>query len=100
MLEAMPKRFHHDCSGCVYLGRMGDLDAYLCPGVSEVMLSIILRHGDDGPEYASTLLSAALYSPCDSPLHKLAKEVVHKGLVRLSVRTEAVEEQRELWRDS
>lgn len=42
-------RYVHDCEDCKFLGQIGVDDAYFCPREH----SIVLRDGDDGPEYAS-----------------------------------------------
>lgn len=50
-------QYVHDCSACHYLGRIlspegtEEWDVYFC-GKSEDG-SVILRHGNDGPQYAS-----------------------------------------------
>jgi hypothetical protein len=52
----MTPRYQHDCDGCQFQGQhtVGEteVDAYWCPKCDGG--SVILRYGDDGPEYASS----------------------------------------------
>lgn len=43
----------HDCKQCRFLGRVLLADAYICKS------SVILRDGDDGPDYRSWPISIA-----------------------------------------
>jgi hypothetical protein len=58
----MKPKFQHDCDKCEFLGHYFDHDVYVClPQGFEscegaTAGSIIARHGDDGPEYASSPL--------------------------------------------
>lgn len=49
MIKAPNQRYEHDCSCCEFLGQAADADVYYCPEQK----SVILRSGDEGPEYAS-----------------------------------------------
>lgn len=44
-------RFEHDCPNCTYLGEVDEADAYACPQCG--IPTIVLRTGNDGPEYLS-----------------------------------------------
>lgn len=48
-------RFIHDCDGCIFLGSLYQYDLYFCPSSYP---TIILRFGNDGPEYSSGLMFA------------------------------------------
>lgn len=52
-VESTPQH-QHDCSRCVFLGRLGTGDLYRCE--SPLGASYIVRHSSDGPDY---------YSSCD-----------------------------------
>lgn len=49
----MPPKFHHDCDGCIFLGRSEDgrWDLYHCPRCDEG--SVVARYGNEGHEYSS-----------------------------------------------
>lgn len=53
-MALMQPRYKHDCGACVFIATVyegGEFqDAYVCPGDNG---SVILRNGDDGPDYAS-----------------------------------------------
>ena len=65
-------KFQHDCSNCEYLGTFFDLDVYLCRSRSANVLggSLIARHGDDGPDYASTPI-CVLLDQFENPEHRI-----------------------------
>ena len=44
-------RFRHDCSRCHFLGHFDGRDLYTCLGAREK--TVIARHADEGPQYAS-----------------------------------------------
>lgn len=48
-------RYTHDCDACEPLGEHLEYDLYYCPRCDGG--TIIARYGNDGPEYASTMLS-------------------------------------------
>jgi hypothetical protein len=54
-------KFIHDCEACVFLGRYfsktweEEVDLYVCPN-SVLGATIIVRFGDDGPDYGSGLV--------------------------------------------
>ena len=50
----MSPKYKHDCESCRFLGTFFEFDVYLCHQ------SIIARYGDDGPEYASSMISILL----------------------------------------
>ena len=44
-------QYAHDCERCTFLGRIDEGDVWHCP--NDGGGSIIVRFGDDGPEYSS-----------------------------------------------
>lgn len=46
-------QFIHDCDKCISLGWDNGKDYYFCPGFGGDPGSLIIRTGDDGPEYSS-----------------------------------------------
>ena len=46
-MATIESRFTHDCDSCAFHGRLGKYDVYRHND------TIILRHGNDGPEYLS-----------------------------------------------
>lgn len=46
-MATISSRFEHDCDACTFHGRLGKYDVYRHND------SIILRFGDDGPDYRS-----------------------------------------------
>jgi len=46
-------KFNHDCLKCTFVGRLDQHDAYICTS------SVVLRWGDDGPDYNSILKEMA-----------------------------------------
>ena len=54
MSNLMAPRYKHDCNACVFIATVyegGEFqDAYVCTGRDS---SVVLRHGDDGPDYSS-----------------------------------------------
>lgn len=59
-------QFQHDCDKCLFLGHYDGFDVYICIASNNGDGSIIARHGDDGPDYASTpikLLERILSNP-------------------------------------
>lgn len=54
-------RFKHDCAECKFLGYVDGCDAYTCEE------TVILRSGDDGPEYSSLPISVIGLLPDASP---------------------------------
>jgi hypothetical protein len=49
-------KYIHDCDKCVFLGHLLDRDIYFCKKGNSP--TIILRYGNDGPEYLSGLCFA------------------------------------------
>jgi len=48
--------FEHDCSHCRFIAHIDGHDAYVC---KTDLNSIVLRYGNDGPEYSSLPASVA-----------------------------------------
>lgn len=46
-------RFEHDCDGCVFLGRFGEKDVWLCAREGQQDYSLLLRYGNEPWEYSS-----------------------------------------------
>ncbi len=71
----MPPKFIHDCDSCEFLGHMvhnfnsvdGGYDVWFCARCDGG--SLICRYGDDGPDYASSMVSIII-SALDSPAMK------------------------------
>lgn len=54
-------RYDHDCSACLFCGRIEEFDIYWCAKDEAVGAgTIILRYSSEGSEYYSTLVSIAL----------------------------------------
>lgn len=88
-------RFTHDCSVCLFLGRLDQGDAYYCPGNASLGGSVIVRRGSEAPDYASGPVQVVL-GVDRHPLGDLARYVLREGLVRVSVVPESVARRREL----
>ena len=86
--RAFSPKFEHDCDSCIYLGRFSEKDAYLCP---KDLGSLILRYGDSGEEYSSSMVKLAIQLPPISELHGLAIELVRKGVITIGVDVEKIE---------
>jgi len=103
MLETRSKpRFDHDCSGCMYLGNYKEFDVYYCRDSGAG--SIILRFGDEAPEYASSPVSCAFYtdpelSETSYVMHKVAIDLLRCGYVKLHVNEEHIEKEKYFWGD-
>jgi hypothetical protein len=48
-------RYTHDCDACEYLGEHLEYDLYYCPRCDGG--TVLARYGNDGPDYASTMVS-------------------------------------------
>lgn len=48
-------RYQHDCNRCVFLGKNGEHDLYVC-AKDMVIETIIARYSSNGPDYCSGLL--------------------------------------------
>ena len=61
--------YTHDCDQCKFLGCKGRIDIYLCHNESRDPecqdTTVVARYGNEGSEYASTLLPFAFHSPED-----------------------------------
>lgn len=53
----MAPRYKHDCDACRYAGNWEGQDLYYCPNCDGG--TVVLRYGDDGPDYASLPLDLA-----------------------------------------
>lgn len=53
----------HDCSRCTFLGTFGGADMYYCRATEGKRVTLILRDGDEGPEYDSLPLHEGLNGP-------------------------------------
>jgi hypothetical protein len=87
-------RFVHDCTRCLFLGRSEQngipLDIYFCPRCDDG--SVIARWSSDGPDYSSGPAGHYLSrGPQDSILFDAAREVLDRGLLKLTVSEEACE---------
>ena len=99
-------RFVHDCDGCIFLGCHKEYDVYYCSGEmssKERGGSVILRYGDEGPEYSSGPVSMELYNESLTEASDIRKKVaqwlLREGFVKLAPNPEVVEEKREMWDD-
>lgn len=45
-------KFKHDCSECVLIRQSNTEDTYICE--KEKFIEIVIRYGDDGPDYWSS----------------------------------------------
>jgi hypothetical protein len=70
--------FKHDCKSCQFLGNYYGDDVYYCPGSSDVLGTILARHGDDPANYASTLLSS-LQAAMSDPDYRIALAMENQG---------------------
>lgn len=86
-------RYQHDCTSCLFLGRVGRRDAYFCPA-GPLGGSVLLRDGVRAFDYSSMPTSVALTSGLQ--LGELARHVLQLGFVELKVRRRKVEQHRRL----
>lgn len=98
-------KFIHDCSGCLFLGNYKQYDVYFCPNAESFCGgSIILRFGDDGPEYNSAPVSTSLSSSeglteASDVRMKVAKWLLRECMIRVNLNPKVMEEKREVWED-
>lgn len=54
-------RFKHDCEKCQFVGTFEGCDGYVCvsPNRTFGAGSVVVRYGDDGPDYASVPMEIA-----------------------------------------
>ena len=62
-MAIISSRFTHDCNECTFRGRLGRYDVYSHND------NVILRFGDDGPDYKCFDRSIILRLPVDSEFH-------------------------------
>ena len=57
-----PPRYTHDCTDCIYMGRLWHLDLYFHPGdgAHPTDLTVVARFGSDGPDYESGIGSQSM----------------------------------------
>jgi len=96
--------FLHDCDSCLFLGNPHDkqYDVYFCPNCDGG--SIVIRHGNDGPDYYSTMISLALNrDPNNSEVSKIfndvAKDLLSNGMISISVNHKEIEDRKPMWED-
>ena len=61
-------KYKHDCDKCEFVGHFDGYDTYVCVRNIEGKMSgsIVLRCGNDGPEYSSFPITMLGYSKLDS----------------------------------
>lgn len=69
--------FTHDCDECTFLGISGEKDLYHCMQGGELFPTLIVRHGNEGPEYMSGLIFVELGLP---EFVEAAKHAERRGL--------------------
>jgi hypothetical protein len=96
--------FVHDCDSCLFLGNphKKEYDIYFCPQCDGG--SIVIRHGDEGPDYYSTMISLALNrDPSNSEISalflKIARQLLSDGMISVSVNHDMIEEKKLMWED-
>jgi hypothetical protein len=95
--------FVHDCDSCLFLGNSHDqkYDIYFCPQCDGG--SIVIRHGSEGPDYYSTMISLALNRDSDSEISqlflKVSRQLLSKGMVSVSVNEKVIKEEECMWKD-
>lgn len=78
----MPK-FVHDCEVCKYIGEVEGHDLYTC------VTSIVLRFGDDGPEYNSIPEAMLDDVAKNSPMWATARDaIINHTLVEFGLKGE------------
>lgn len=85
-------RFTHDCPFCVFMGRAGAFDTYLCANDARHEYGVLARFGNEAGDYASHSLTSALATDIDldeCPQSKacvsLARRLLHEGLLSVAV---------------
>jgi hypothetical protein len=53
--EPAPRFTHDACAHCRFIGHLIDHDVWYCPQPGAPHGTLILRYGDDGPDYTSGL---------------------------------------------
>lgn len=61
-------KFTHDCLACTFLGRLDGQDAYACTDST-----LILRDGNDGPEYRSMDMDLLQVLPSNNVFHTVKR---------------------------
>lgn len=66
-------RYDHDCDHCRFVGHLGDVDCYTCGE------SVIMRYGNDGPDYESMPRTMAEHIPEYSTVLQMEQRIVATG---------------------